>query len=78
MEHRASRNWLHEPMSVYEVHLGSWRRGLSYRDLATQLTEYVLEHGFTHAIGRRSQALGIDHGQGRALPQATNDANLTR
>lgn len=36
------------PMSVYEVHLGSWRKGLSYRDLATQLTEYVLELGFTH------------------------------
>ncbi|MCC2316304.1 1,4-alpha-glucan branching protein GlgB [Cellulomonas xiejunii] len=36
------------PMSVYEVHLGSWRRGLSYRDLAHQLTEHVLELGFTH------------------------------
>jgi 1,4-alpha-glucan branching enzyme len=36
------------PMSIYEVHLGSWRQGLSYRDLATQLTEYVLEMGFTH------------------------------
>ncbi|MBO0901079.1 1,4-alpha-glucan branching protein GlgB [Cellulomonas sp. zg-ZUI22] len=36
------------PMSVYEVHLGSWRQGLSYRDLAHQLTEYVLELGFTH------------------------------
>ena len=36
------------PMSVYEVHLGSWRRGLSYRELAEQLTAYVLEQGFTH------------------------------
>ncbi|WP_298457949.1 1,4-alpha-glucan branching protein GlgB [uncultured Cellulomonas sp.] len=36
------------PMSVYEVHLGSWRQGLSYRDLATELTEYVLSLGFTH------------------------------
>jgi 1,4-alpha-glucan branching enzyme len=36
------------PMSVYEVHLGSWRRGLSYDDLAEQLPEYVLETGFTH------------------------------
>ena len=36
------------PMSVYEVHLGSWRRGLSYDDLAEQLTAYVLELGFTH------------------------------
>ena len=36
------------PMSVYEVHLGSWRRGLSYDDLAEQLTAYVVEMGFTH------------------------------
>ena len=44
---------LDEPMSIYEVHLGSWRRGngnawLSYRDLAGQLVEYVTEMGFTH------------------------------
>jgi 1,4-alpha-glucan branching enzyme len=37
-----------EAMSVYEVHLGSWRPGLSYVDLAQQLTEYVLRLGFTH------------------------------
>ncbi|RPF20204.1 1,4-alpha-glucan branching protein GlgB [Myceligenerans xiligouense] len=36
------------PMSVYEVHLGSWRPGLSYRELADELTEYVSEQGFTH------------------------------
>lgn len=36
------------PLSIYEVHLGSWRTGLGYRDLAAQLTEYVLELGFTH------------------------------
>ncbi|NUO60921.1 MAG: 1,4-alpha-glucan branching protein GlgB [Hamadaea sp.] len=36
------------PMSVYEVHLGSWRPGLSYRELATQLTEHVADLGFTH------------------------------
>ncbi len=36
------------PMSVYEVHLGSWRRGLSYRELADELTAYVVETGFTH------------------------------
>ena len=36
------------PMSVYEVHLGSWRPGLSYRDLADQLVAHVLELGFTH------------------------------
>jgi 1,4-alpha-glucan branching enzyme len=37
-----------EPMSVYEVHIGSWRPGLSYRELADQLTEYVTRLGFTH------------------------------
>ncbi|MFC7450949.1 1,4-alpha-glucan branching protein GlgB [Rhodococcus daqingensis] len=36
------------PMSVYEVHLGSWRPGLSYLELADQLSAYVVEHGFTH------------------------------
>ncbi len=36
------------PMSTYEVHLGSWRPGLSYRELAKELTDYILENGFTH------------------------------
>ncbi|USQ75616.1 1,4-alpha-glucan branching protein GlgB [Ornithinimicrobium cryptoxanthini] len=36
------------PMSIYEVHLGSWRQGASYRDLAEQLTRYVSQMGFTH------------------------------
>jgi 1,4-alpha-glucan branching enzyme len=36
------------PVSVYEVHLGSWRPGLSYRRLADELTAYVVEMGFTH------------------------------
>lgn len=35
-------------MSIYEVHLGSWRLGLSYAELADQLTEYVVAQGFTH------------------------------
>jgi 1,4-alpha-glucan branching enzyme len=37
-----------EPMSTYEVHLGSWRPGLSYVELAEHLTSYVLDMGFTH------------------------------
>jgi 1,4-alpha-glucan branching enzyme len=45
---RAERDLLTRPMSVYEVHLGSWRPGLSYTELATQLTDYVTEMGFTH------------------------------
>jgi 1,4-alpha-glucan branching enzyme len=36
------------PVSVYEVHLGSWRPGLSYRQLAEELTAYVTSMGFTH------------------------------
>ncbi|WP_406076541.1 1,4-alpha-glucan branching protein GlgB [Micromonospora sp. NBC_00858] len=45
---RAERQPHQEPMSVYEVHLGSWRPGLGYRELAEQLTAYVTELGFTH------------------------------
>ncbi|WP_425956439.1 1,4-alpha-glucan branching protein GlgB [Xylanimonas sp. McL0601] len=48
MTARAKRDPHSGPVSVYEVHLGSWRPGLSYRDLAEQLTAYVVEHGFTH------------------------------
>lgn len=45
---RATHQPVEQPMSVYEVHLGSWRRGLSYTELADQLTAYVLDLGFTH------------------------------
>ncbi len=53
LEARAGHDWQHSPMSIYEVHLGSWRRGpegelLNYRDLAHQLVDYVMEMGFTH------------------------------
>ena len=53
MEQRTSYEWQHSPMSVYEVHLGSWQRGpegefLSYRQLAESLVNYVKEMGFTH------------------------------
>src|SRR5919197_587154 len=37
-----------EPVSIYEVHLGSWRPGLGYRQLADELTKYVTDLGFTH------------------------------
>lgn len=36
------------PMSIYEVHLGSWRRGLSYVELARELVEYCTWQGYTH------------------------------
>jgi len=48
MTRRARAQPLSQPMSVYELHLGSWRQGLSYRDAADQLIEYVTAHGFTH------------------------------
>jgi 1,4-alpha-glucan branching enzyme len=48
LERRAASNPHHGPMSVYEVHLGSWRPGLSYREIADQLVGYVLTTGFTH------------------------------
>jgi 1,4-alpha-glucan branching enzyme len=37
-----------QPMSTYEVHLGSWRPGLSYKELADELVAHVTELGFTH------------------------------
>ena len=45
---RAAMDPLASRMSIYEVHLASWRPGLGYRELAEELTEYVLEMGFTH------------------------------
>ncbi|MFM8694097.1 MAG: 1,4-alpha-glucan branching enzyme, partial [Actinomycetota bacterium] len=36
------------PVSIYEVHLGSWRAGLSYRQLAQELGQYLVEQNFTH------------------------------
>jgi len=55
MEQRAKVSRLDQPASIYEVHLGSWRRNpedgnrpLSYRELAGELVDYVLEMGFTH------------------------------
>ncbi|GAA1026000.1 1,4-alpha-glucan branching protein GlgB [Virgisporangium ochraceum] len=48
MRRRAESSPHQDPMSVYEVHLGSWRPGLSYTELAEELTEYVVGMGFTH------------------------------
>ncbi|MGX7824753.1 1,4-alpha-glucan branching protein GlgB [Actinokineospora sp. 24-640] len=45
---REATDWSAAPVSVYEVHLGSWRPGLNYRELADQLAAYVEEHNFTH------------------------------
>ena len=55
MRNRAAKQSLQAPMSIYEVHLGSWRRVpedgnrfLSYREIAPQLADYVEMMGFTH------------------------------
>ncbi|MFF3456430.1 1,4-alpha-glucan branching enzyme [Streptomyces sp. NPDC002730] len=48
MAHRGDRPVHEAPLSVYEVHLGSWRPGLTYRQLALQLPAYVKDLGFTH------------------------------
>jgi 1,4-alpha-glucan branching enzyme len=55
LKRRAQTNVLTAPWSIYEVHLGSWRRvpeannrWLSYRELAQQLGDYVVDMGFTH------------------------------
>ena len=55
MEDRGRKNWLESPISIYEVHLGSWRRipedgnrWLTYRELGDQLIPYVKDLGYTH------------------------------
>ena len=55
MSNRTRRDWLREPVSIYEVHLGSWMRlpdednlFLTYRELAPRLVDYVKDMGFTH------------------------------
>jgi 1,4-alpha-glucan branching enzyme len=55
MKQRIGREHFRQPLSIYEVHFGSWRRKLgeenrpfSYREMAAALAAYVLETGFTH------------------------------
>jgi 1,4-alpha-glucan branching enzyme len=52
MRERPGQRWHRRPLSIYEVHLGSWRRSdgmaLGYRELAHQLADYAIELGFTH------------------------------
>jgi 1,4-alpha-glucan branching enzyme len=48
MTERSRKEMVREPLSIYEVHIGSWRPGLSYRQLAEELPAYVTEMGFTH------------------------------
>jgi 1,4-alpha-glucan branching enzyme len=53
LQARAQRQWHREPISIYEVHLSSWRRGphgefLNYRELGRRLGQHVVDLGFTH------------------------------
>ncbi|HHH19463.1 MAG TPA: 1,4-alpha-glucan branching protein GlgB [Campylobacterales bacterium] len=48
METRQKRNAYNAPVSVYEMHLGSWRAGLGYRELASELVSYLQEMHYTH------------------------------
>src|ERR1700757_153289 len=55
MRRRHERNTFDAPISIYEVHLGSWmrvpeegNRSLTYRELAVKLADYVCQMGFTH------------------------------
>ncbi len=48
LDQRAKRDALKSPMSIYELHVGSWRKDLNYRTLADELIPYIQEMGFTH------------------------------
>ncbi len=54
MESRAAKQAIDQPINIYEVHLGSWKRGpedngfIGYRELAHQLVAHALEVGYTH------------------------------
>jgi 1,4-alpha-glucan branching enzyme len=48
MTARAKRDALSSPMSIYELHVGSWRQGTDYRSLADELITYIQKLGFTH------------------------------
>ena len=51
LEQRAARSFMSSPMSIYELHPGSWREfenGVNYRNLADSLTGYCAEMGYTH------------------------------
>ena len=51
MEARKQKSFMTDPMSIYELHIGSWRSptyGITYRTVADELAEYCAEMGFTH------------------------------
>ncbi len=55
LQHRSEQSMQHQPMSIYELHLGSWQQTsdhehgwMNYRDIAPKLVEYCQKMGFTH------------------------------
>ncbi|HTY02331.1 MAG TPA: 1,4-alpha-glucan branching protein GlgB [Rhodocyclaceae bacterium] len=53
LDRRGKRDWLHAPMTIYEMHIGSWMRHpdnrfYTYRELAERLPAYVADMGYTH------------------------------
>lgn len=53
IQNREKNDWLHQPLSIYECHLGSWQREkngkfLNYRELAHRLVDYIKDTAFTH------------------------------
>lgn len=53
IQNREKNDWLHEPLSIYECHLGSWQRDknnefINYRELAHKLVDYIKDTAFTH------------------------------
>ena len=48
MNSRAMYQPWRSPISIYEIHIGSWKPGLSYRELAVKLGDYIKSQGFTH------------------------------
>ena len=80
MAQRPQRDPLREPMSIYEVHLGSWRRKtdglewLTYVELADSLVTYVKEMGYTHIelmpVDRASATTKASKAQAVASPTA--------
>ncbi|MGH3689059.1 MAG: 1,4-alpha-glucan branching protein GlgB [Microbacterium sp.] len=48
MTRRAATHAVAQPLSIYEIHVGSWREGLGYREIAEPLIKHVTDAGFTH------------------------------
>lgn len=45
---RSHKDFTSEPMSIYELHLGSWKKGMGYREAALEIASYLVEMGYTH------------------------------